>query len=59
MHIFHKWSKWEEYTRTMLVMPGILSPKEQRGKLYESVEMWQKRECLICGYTQRESVIKF
>jgi hypothetical protein len=56
MCIFHKWSKWEEYKRQVLVTPGVLAPKELRGKEYETVEWWQKRMCERCGYVQRRQV---
>lgn len=51
MHIFHQWTKWEEYDQPMLVWLG--------GKLNKSIEKWQKRSCIKCGYTQREQIIGF
>ena len=48
MHIFHKWSKWEEYREQITGWLG--------GKLIPSYEHWQKRYCLKCGYTERREV---
>jgi hypothetical protein len=56
MCLFHKWGKWEEYSQQMIVYPGIFSSKENRGNPVEIVEMWQKRTCTKCGYTQRQEV---
>lgn len=56
MCIFHKWSKWEEYTWEGTIYPGIIAPKEIRGKPVRTTETWQKRVCEKCGYTQRREV---
>ena len=53
---WHKWGKWEEYNQNMTVIPGILSPKEIRGKEYSFIENRQKRKCEKCGKTQDEEV---
>ena len=52
----HDWTKWEEYKQLMINVPGILTPKEQRGNTYRTIEDWQRRECKICGKVQREEI---
>lgn len=54
MHIFHKWGRWEEYQQHMTITPGLLMPKGTPQM--KTIEMWQKRECSVCGYVQREEV---
>lgn len=56
MHIFHKWTKWEEYDQQMIVIPGIFYPVEQRGKQFRIIEKFQKRTCEKCGFTERREV---
>lgn len=56
MHLFHKWTKWEEYDESVFVIPGILFPKEHRSKTYREIQKWQKRQCVVCGKTQRIKV---
>ncbi len=42
--LFHNWTRWKEYTHWQTF-------SSQRW-----FEMWQKRECLDCGFTQRRMV---
>ena len=56
MCLFHKWSKWEEYKWIGVIYPGLIAPKEIRGKPLGVTQMWQKRSCQKCGYTQRKEV---
>ncbi len=53
MHLFHKWTKWEEYDENVILIPGIL---ERRSKTYRGIQKWQKRQCVVCGKTQRTEV---
>lgn len=53
MHIFHKWSKWEQYTETgTYYFSGLLAPKEVRGTSQPYSETRQRRTCEICGKMQ-------
>ena len=57
LHLFHNWSKWEQYTWTGTVTEtGLLVPKEQRGIRYPLEEKRQKRMCKICGYVQERVI---
>lgn len=56
MHIFHKWSKWQQYEHEYQFTPGIIMPKEIRGKVFSQVDLRQKRTCLECGKMQDELV---
>lgn len=57
MHIFHKWSKWEQYEWVGSVTGvGVLLPKELRGKRIPIVESRQSRICEICGKMQDEEI---
>lgn len=49
MHIFHKWTKWEEYDQTMIVIVA-------KCRVGNSLEKWQKRTCVKCGFTERKPV---
>ena len=53
MHIFHKWSKWEEYNhRYSGAYYGFWIPEEQRGVTREFSDLREKRVCEVCGKTQ-------
>jgi len=54
--IFHKWSKWTQYDLPMSVFPGILAPKEIRGKALSTIDHRQKRTCKKCGKVQDELI---
>ena len=58
MHLFHRWSKWEEYTIDVAL---YLNAKWSIGnhEPVKSMERWQKRTCIICGYTQRKEVDRY
>ena len=49
---FHKWGKWEQYEVPIKVMLSILAPKESRGKLFNDVELRQRRHCQKCNKMQ-------
>lgn len=49
MCIFHKWSKWEKYDRPYRYTPGIIAPKEVRGKVFDAIEHRQRKKCKKCG----------
>jgi len=51
--IFHKWSKWEEYSQEMTSYPGFIN---RHREAYDFVQPMQVRNCLQCGKTQREKV---
>jgi hypothetical protein len=48
MFHFHKWTKWQEYNRSVFCI--------ENGKEFKATETWQFRECKVCGYKQREQV---
>jgi hypothetical protein len=52
---WHKWGKWEEYKVTGTYVPTNWFAKG-RMEAVQYVEMWQKRVCNKCGYTQRKRV---
>ena len=54
MHIFHNWSKWEQYKR--------LDPERMLSKnwvLRAMIEVRQKRRCLTCGKAQDKLVTSY
>jgi hypothetical protein len=46
--LFHRWSKWEQFTWDGLVKYG--------GKWHRCTERRQRRHCLRCGYAQSRPV---
>jgi hypothetical protein len=58
MCIFHKWTQWELYKYYYKFTPGILAPKELRGKFFDDYDLRQRRHCLKCGKTQDVNVKK-
>lgn len=53
MHIFHKWSKWEEETRVEISTSPNFGPNA--GKWFpDGFAVVQKRTCEICGLTERK-----
>ena len=50
----HKWGKWESYARSYTFIPTGLHkyPHNMIGREFQASETRQKRECLICGYTE-------
>ena len=56
MCLFHKWTKWEQYKVNMKETPGLLSPKEIHGMVFDVVEERQRRKCLKCGKVEDELV---
>ena len=52
----HKWSQWEQYEANIRTMPGILAPKNVQGKIFESVELRQRRHCEKCNKMQDQEV---
>jgi len=59
MHIFHKWSKWEKYEQSVIEYPGIIAPKNMRGKPIENTQLRQKRLCEKCGYLQDKEIYRY
>ena len=49
---FHKWLKWEQYDRPVIVLPGIIAPPEARGREFHGMERRQRRSCEECGKEQ-------
>ena len=56
--LFHKWGKWQEYKRKVIVFPGRIAPKVMQGTQFESLECRQKRACLRCGKVQDKIIIE-
>lgn len=56
MCLLHKWSKWQQYEHNYQFTPGIIAPKEVRGRTYSGVDIRQRRTCLECGSMQDELV---
>lgn len=53
MHIFHKWSKWEQYEQPMT---NTFTRGPKVGASWDFNESWQRRKCDICGKVQQEEV---
>ncbi len=49
MCLFHKWTKWEQYTESGTYLLGRLQPKAVQGKEVRYTESRQKRKCSKCG----------
>lgn len=59
MHIFHRWSKWEQYTWSGTVTyTGLLVPKSLQGSKIAVIEYRQKRKCSVCGKVEDEELTK-
>lgn len=56
MCLFHKWSKWEQYEHHYQFSPGIIAPKEIRGRVFTNTDIRQRRTCVNCGSMQDELV---
>jgi len=56
--LFHKWGKWQEYKRKIILYPGRLAPKVLQGRKFECLESRQKRVCLRCEKVQDEVIIE-
>lgn len=61
MFCWHRWSKWEEYTTTILpeinmelVYLALLDKDVKQES--EHIEIWQHRQCEKCGKHQRKKV---
>ncbi len=50
--LFHKWSKWEQYTETVYRVLGRLAPKNVQGENVRYSQKRQKRKCQECGKVQ-------
>ncbi len=50
---WHKWTKWEQYTKEFKWMP-FKGP--QAGKIFDKIEHKQKRHCPKCGKEQVETI---
>lgn len=59
MCIFHKWTKWEQYTETGNYILGRLYPKSIQGKQVPYSEKRQKRLCKRCNKQQDILVDQF
>ena len=57
MHLFHKWEKWETFTKRFIVIPrqSLLGKPMPEAK-FTSEETWQKRKCSICGKRQDRKI---
>ena len=51
MHLFHKWSKWEQCVYTF-ERGFVWSPE----KTWTTTEIRQRRHCLVCGKIQEEKI---
>lgn len=61
MFCFHKWSKWEEYNRTIHVQlqydyMTYRVGHDPKNDFVATKQIWQKRTCEKCGKSQRERV---
>ena len=61
MHLLHKWGKWEEYNKEFDIYESQKYARYVDGKQIpiRSIEIWHKRSCKECGYTQRKEVTGF
>ena len=57
MRLFHKWSKWEEYTWTGYHIPMGIMYGELRGQKIPVTVQRQKRRCSVCGKIQDREVM--
>lgn len=53
---FHRWTKWEQFTLHVKVLPGRLAPQNLQGKILDTEEHWQGRHCVRCHRKQEERV---
>lgn len=53
---FHQWDKWEQYEIQIEYTPGIIAPKEIRGKMFQTTELRQRRRCKKCNKLQDKLV---
>lgn len=51
MH-FHKWGKWEQYEHHYSMTPGIIAPIAVQGKIFNCIDIRQRRYCLKCNKMQ-------
>ncbi len=56
MHLFHKWSKWEQYTWVGSVTRVSLFVKQTQRLPIPLTEERQRRKCEICGKMQDEEI---
>jgi hypothetical protein len=62
MFCWHKWTKWQEYTRTIHVkvvqeFPGhYYVGRDPKDNFVATKQYWQSRTCEKCGKTEREEV---
>ena len=47
---FHKWGRWELFNRKITYVHLTTSNP------YDSIETWQRRRCIKCGYSQEDEV---
>jgi len=52
MHIFHEWTKWQQYNESGTCVGGLFGPKEPQPY----TERRQRRKCEKCGKEQDELV---
>lgn len=50
--LFHKWTKWEQYTENGTAILGRIAPKDQQGLEVPYTEHRQTRYCTRCGKVQ-------
>lgn len=53
---FHKWTKWKEYEKKYKYYPRAGDYVVGKIAPIDTVELWQKRECTKCGYSQHEKI---
>ena len=57
LHIFHDWSKWEQYDIDVeVILTGLWFPIELRGKRVIQTQHRQKRHCLECNFEQDKEI---
>jgi len=61
MFCWHKWSKWQEYQRTINVQVERQYAFYRVGNganddFVKTVQYWESRTCAKCGQTQRQRV---
>lgn len=56
-HIFHDWSKWEQYTEKITyIWSGLFLPDSLQGKEYEGSVNRQRRHCLVCNMVEIRNI---
>lgn len=48
----HTWGRWEEYEREFRLVTTLRTGREEGL----TAEIWQRRSCRLCGFTERKLV---